>query len=316
MAQSGKNAKPGKAGKILHRKYYHDRSSCLSDYLLKLVVGIVMLFVSVITLYPFLYILFYSLSTSGRVGAGLLLHPRGFTLESYRILFTNTTNISHAMLISIARSSLGPLVSLTVNSMGAFALSRKRLIGRKIFMIYVLMTMYFSSGIIPHYILMQRLHLAGTFWVYIFPAMFSTFNMILIKTYMEGIPEELEESALMDGANDYIIFFRILLPLCMPVLAAVMLFDCVHQWNAYSDTMIYNSMRTNLHTLQYVLMTFIDTTTQSLQEAESKGEAQALFNPVTARMALTVIVTVPILCVYPALQKYFASGILIGSIKG
>lgn len=317
MVKSEKTAiLSGRKRNLRHRKFYHDRSSCISDYLLKLVVVIVMILISVITLYPFLYILFYSLSTSGKVGAGLLLYPRGFTLESYRILFTNAANIGHAMLVSIARSTLGPLISLMVNSMGAFALSRKRLIGRKVFLIYVLMTMYFSSGIIPTYILMQRLHLAGTFWVYIVPAMFSTFNMILIKTYMEGIPEALEESALIDGANDYVIFFRVLLPLCMPVLAAVMLFDCVNQWNAYSDTMIYNSMKSDLHTLQYVLMTFIDTRASSLQEAESKGELQSLFNPVTARMALTVIVTVPILCVYPVLQKYFASGILIGSVKG
>ena len=290
---------------VRHKKFYHDRSCCLSDYILKIVVVLIMLFVSVITLYPFIYILFYSLSSPGKVGTGLLLYPRGFTFGSYAILLSGSADIGGAMLVSIARSTLGPLLSLLVNSMGAFALSRRRLIGRKGFLIFVTMTMYFSSGMIPMYVLMQKLHLAGTFWVYIIPAMFSTFNMILIKTYMEGIPDALEESALIDGANDYVIFFRITLPLCMPVLAAVLLFDCVNQWNAYSDTMIY----------KYVLMTFVDTRASSLQEAENRQNAQ-VFNPATAKMALTIVVTVPILCVYPFLQKYFAKGILIGSIKG
>ena len=297
------------------RKFYHDRSCCLSDYILKAVVVLVMLFISVITLYPFIYILFYSLSSPGQVGTVLLLYPRGFTFGSYAILLSGSADVGRAMLISIARSTLGPLLSLLVNSMGAFALSRRRLIGRKGFLIFVTMTMYFSSGMIPMYVLMQKLHLAGTFWVYIIPAMFSTFNMILIKTYMEGIPDAVEESALIDGANDYVIFFRVILPLCMPVLAAVVLFDCVNQWNAYSDTMIYNSMKPSLHTLQYVLMTFVDTRASSLQEAESRQNTQ-VFNPATAKMALTIVVTVPILCVYPFLQKYFAKGILIGSIKG
>lgn len=304
-----------KMQKVRHGRFYHDRSCCLSDYILKVVVVIVMAFISVITLYPFLYVLFYSFSTSGKVGTGLMLYPRGFTLDSYKILFTGTADIAQAMLISIARAILGPALSLIVNAMGAFALSRQRLIGRKGFLVYVTMTMYFSSGMIPTYILMQKLHLAGTFWIYIIPGIFSTFNMILIKTYMEGIPDALEESALIDGANDYVIFFRVTLPLCLPVLAAVILFDCIGQWNAYSDTMIYNSMKSNLHTLQYVLMTFVDTRASSLQAAQDKGKNQ-VFNPITAKMALTVIVTVPILCVYPVLQKYFAKGILIGSIKG
>ncbi|MDD6175674.1 MAG: carbohydrate ABC transporter permease [Firmicutes bacterium] len=304
-----------KTQRIRHRKFYHDRSCCLSDYLLKAFVVIVMTFISLITLYPFIYILFYSLSTSGKVGTGLLFYPRGFTFDSYKILFDGTADIGQALLVSVARTTIGPALSLIVNAMGAFALSRKRLIGRKGFLVYVTLTMYFSSGMIPMYILMQKLHLAGTFWVYILPTMFSAFNMILIKTYMEGIPEALEESALIDGANDYVIFFRVTLPLCLPVLAAVVLFDCVNQWNAYSDAMIYNSMKPKLHTLQYVLMTFVDTRASSLQEAQDKGQNQT-FNPITAKMALTVIVTVPILCVYPVLQKYFAKGILIGSIKG
>ncbi len=304
-----------KAQKLRRRKFYHDRSCCLSDYILKAVVLIVMVFISTITLYPFIYILFYSLSMPGKVGTGLLLYPRGFTLDSYRILFSGTADIGQAMLVSVARAVLGPALSVLVNSMGAFALSRRRLIGRKGFLVYVTLTMYFSVGMIPTYMLMQKLHLAGTFWVYIIPTMFSTFNMILLKTYMEGIPEALEESALMDGASDYVIFFRVTLPLCLPVLAAVVLFDCVNQWNAYSDTMLYNSMKPKMHTLQYVLMTFVDTRASSLQEAQDRGQNQ-VFNPLTAKMALTVVVTVPILCVYPLLQKYFAKGILIGSIKG
>lgn len=308
-----KQAEAGKSSAVRNSKY--ERANCASDYILMFLVIVVMAFVSIITLYPFVYILFYSLSTPGKVGVGLLLFPRGFTLASYFMLFTGTEGIGKAMLVSIARSTLGPALALLVNSMGAYALSRNRLPGRKGFLVYVTLTMYFSSGMIPTYILLQRLHIAGTFWVYILPAIFSTYNMILIKTYMEGVPGSLEESALIDGANDYLILFRVLLPVCKPVLAAILLFDCVGQWNAYSDTMIYNSMKPNLYTLQYVLMTFVETRASSLEEAQQKAQTQ-VFSPVTVKMALTVVTTVPVLCVYPMLQKYFAKGILIGAIKG
>lgn len=290
------------------------KNNAVSDWVLKIIVVIVMVFVSVVTLYPFIYIIVYSVSTPSLVGGRLLLYPRGFQIEAYRMLFTTTANIAQAALVSTLRSTIGPVLGVLITSMGAYALSRRTLPGNKWMMRYVTITMYFSSGMIPMYILMQRIHLSGTFWVYIIPYLFSVFNMILIKSYIEDMPAELVESALIDGANEYTILFRILLPLCKPVLAAVLLFQCVQQWNMYSDTLLYNAGNKNLHTLQYVLMTFVSNSAKTIEQAQQ--QSGVAINAAGLNMALTVVTTLPVLCVYPLLQKYFAQGILLGSVKG
>jgi len=290
-------------------------SEVLGELLFSLFIALVMLFVSIITIYPFIYILFYSLSNPMKVTQGLILYPHGFTLDSYKMLFESSSGIAHAMFISVARSVIGSFLAILVTSMGAYTMSRRDLFGRSIIIKFVTITMYFSSGMIPTYILMQRLRLTGTFWVYIIPYLFNVFNMILIKTYIEGLPAALQESAVIDGANDYTLFFRIVLPSCKPVLAAVLLFECVNHWNLYTDTMLYNASRKDLHTLQYVLMTFIETRTRNIETARLQVGISAV-NSTSLKMALTVITIIPILFVYPNLQKYFAKGILIGAVKG
>lgn len=288
----------------------------LSDGVLNGIVFVIMLVISVITLYPFIYIIAYSFSAPAMVGGCLLLLPRGFHVDAYKFLFSSTTGggIPHALLISFLRSTIGPFFGLLITGMGAYALSRRQLPGRKLLMTYVTVTMYFSSGMIPTYILMQRLHLTGSFWVYIIPNLFNVFNMILIKSYIEEMPNELVESALIDGATDFTIFFRILLPLCKPVLAAVLLFQCVTQWNLYYDTMLYNTGNKSLYTLQYILMTLVSNSSKTLEAARTQTGVS--LNAAGLNMALTAVTTIPVLCVYPILQKYFAQGILIGSVKG
>lgn len=285
------------------------------EYIFSIFVALVMIFITVVCLYPFIYILVYSLSTSGKVGTGLLIFPKGFTFDSYRLMFTAVDEIPHAMLISVLRSVIQPVFAIFVTAMGSYVLTRRDLLFRGFWVKYITITMYFSSGMIPTYILMNNLKLVGTFWIYILPAVFSVFNMLLIKTYMEGLPASLEESAVIDGANDFVQFFHIVFPLCKPVLAAIFLFECVGQWNSYSDTMIYNSNKPEFHTLQYVLMKFIQASSSNLEEARKKAQMVSI-NTTSLKMALTVITVIPILFVYPFLQKYFAKGILIGAIKG
>lgn len=285
------------------------------DVAFDIFIAVVMLLISFLTLYPFVYILLYSISDPARIGGGLLLWPKGFMLESYKAIFLASNRIPNAFLVSAARSTLGPVLAVILTSMAAYAMTQKKLLGRKVFIKYFTVTMYFSSGMIPIYLLMKTLHLTGSFWIYIIPYLFSAFNMILIKTYMEGLPASLEESALIDGANDLVLFFKIILPLCKPVIAAIVLFEGLNHWNMYSDTMIYNAQIGKLHTLQYVLMNFVETRTQSLEQARSTINVQRL-SAGTLRMSLTVITIIPVLFVYPFLQKYFAKGLLIGSIKG
>jgi len=285
----------------------------LENISMDFMIAVTMIVITVITFYPFVYILFYSLSKSSAIGTRLLSWPRSFNLDAYALMIRNISQIPRAFFISLSRTVLGSFLSILVTSIGAYVFSRKELLFRSFLTKYVAITMYFSSGMIPTYILMQTLRLSGTFWVYIIPSLFSVFNMPLIRTYIESLPEGLQESAVIDGANEYVLFFRIVLPVIIPVIAAVPLFSCVGHWNSYSDTLLYNAEKKELHTLQYVLMVFVQTSTASLEQARRMEKINAI-NSSTLKMALTIVTVIPILCIYPALQKHFASGILIGSI--
>ena len=290
------------------------RKLTVNDVVLDFIVYLVMIVVFVATLYPFWYIVMYSFSSPANIGTGLLLYPKGFNIDGYKLML-RIRSIPNAMLISVLRAVIVPTLSILVTSTAAYALKNRTLPGRRILSRFLMVTMYFSSGMIPTYLLIGNMGLSGTFWVYVLPGLFGVYNMVLIKTYMESLPEALSESAVIDGANDFVIFFQIVMPLSKPVLAAVLLFLCVGQWNSYTDTMLYNSTATQYHTLSYVLMNFIQTNTPSIESARQKAQL-ATVNSTSLKMGMTVLTTLPIMLVYPMLQKYFASGILIGSIKG
>lgn len=266
-----------------------------------------------IIFYPFLYIVSYSLSTPSRLPEGLLFWPAGFSADSYRAALENP-DMLHGILVSALRTVIGPLVMVAVTSMVAYALTRQDLVGVKFFRKFFVLTMYFSSGLIPMYILAQTLHLTGSFWVYILPEAVVIFYMILIKTYIESLPRELEESALIDGANDLYLYWRIIFPVCAPVMAAVTLFAAVQQWNSFIDTEIYNAMSPENHTLQYLL--YLTVSAQSGSDQQMQNEFANQVTPQTLKMAVTVITVLPIALVYPMLQRFFTKGLLIGSIKG
>lgn len=268
-----------------------------------------------ITVYPFLYVINYSFSDMTRVRGNLLLLPQGFTTSAYESLFRDS-QIPHAALVSLARSVIGPMLMLAVMTMASFVLCRDDLIGRKGFNRFFVFTMYFSGGMIPVFLMMKELSLLGSFWVYILPGLSNAFYLILIRTYMQGLPKELEEAALIDGAGYFATYMRIIMPLCMPVLAAVALFSSVGHWNSFIDVRLYNSMDKNLFTLQYVLYNYLNsTTTTTADQAQAIGSTMD-FNSETIKMAITTITVVPVLFVYPFLQRYFVSGLLIGSVKG
>jgi putative aldouronate transport system permease protein len=212
-------------------------------------------------------------------------------------------------------------IALILTSMLAFALSRREYVLRGFITIVMVMTMYVNAGLIPNYLLISNtLKLRGTYWVYIIPTMFSCFNMIVIRTYIAGLPEALAESARIDGANDLRIFWQIIFPLCMPVLATVALFVAVGSWNQWFDTQIYNGSKKNLFTLQYLLkMKLATTSNQSSNAANATADAlksTTATTPVTMRCAITVVSAAPILVVYPFLQRYFVTGMVLGGVKG
>ena len=278
-----------------------------------LVNGLIMLLITITMIYPFWYVLCYSLSDMGMTGGNqLLLWPRGFRLDSYQVAFSNST-IIHGFFISVARSVLGPLLMLAISGMAAYVLSKNELIGVKWIRRFMFFSMYVSAGLLPGYILIRTLGLTGSFWVYVLPSVANVFNIVLIRAYIETLPPGLEESATIDGASYFTVFSRIVLPLCVPVLAAVTLYACVGQWNSYIDAQLYNYRNPELYPVQYILYNYIAVKAPT---KEASTAAQGLITTANSlRMSVTVITTIPILLVYPFLQKYFASGLLVGAIK-
>jgi putative aldouronate transport system permease protein len=291
----------------------HRRHWGVSD----IIIGLIMLWVIVITLYPFLNVVAKSFNDPiDTVKGGITIFPRKPTISNYADLFLAGSNLPGAFRMSVLRTVLGTVVSLMCNAMFAYTLSRKDFVCRGLFSIILVITMYIGGGIVPVYLLMRGLGLLNNFLVYIIPGLIGAFFVIIIRSFMDGIPISLQESARIDGANDIVIFFRIVFPLCMPVLATVALFLAVGQWNSWFDTYLYNRSVQALSTLQFELMKIIDSA-QSAVSADIHSESiqTARRNPEALKMAITVVATAPILAVYPFLQKYFVTGITLGAVK-
>ena len=275
----------------------------------------------VVVVYPFVYMLSSSLSHALFLRGGLLLFPRKVTLETYKTIVKNPDVLRYAF-ISVSRSVLGTVITIIITSMAGYALSKGKAPGIRLLRKLMVFTMYFGLGLIPVYLLVRFLGLVGTFWVYIVPSLASVFGIVLVRAYVEQLPPSLEEAALMDGATEFQSFWRIVFPMCLPVVAALSLFTFVQHWNSYFDTLLYNFAHRRLFTLQYYLyMMLTSRSAQTLMEANEMGMRQQVstvsaINTKTLTMAMTVISTLPILVVFPFLRKYIKSGLLLGAIKG
>jgi len=277
-----------------------------------------MILVIVITLYPFLNVTAKSFNDPiDTVKGGVSILPRVPTLQNYIGLFEGGSNLPTAFRNSVLRTVLGAASGVLCCAMFAFALSRSDFMFRKSFTIILVITMYVSGGLIPSYLLIRSLGLINSFWVYIIPWLISAFNVIVIRSYIDTIPYSLQESAKIDGANDLNIFFKIIFPLSKPVLATIALFVAVGQWNSWFDTYLYARGTVELSTLQYELMKVLDSAQAvgNAQDIYSEGLRKAKQSPEAIKMAITVIATVPILVIYPFLQRYFVSGITLGAVK-
>lgn len=270
----------------------------------------------IITLYPVLNTVALSFNDGiDAVRGGIHLWPRIFTLSNYKTVL-NQQNIITGAVVSVARTVLGTIFALVTNALLAYVVSRKRFLFRSQLSLFWVITMYVNGGMIPTLVLYRNLNLTNTFWVYVIPGMISAFNVLVLRTFMEGLPSALEESAMIDGANDFTIFTRIISPLCKPVYATVALFVAVGQWNSWFDAMLYNRMNAQYTTLQYELMKLLSSVMQQSGSATTGGNtAAAAVTPVTVRAAATVVTMLPIILLYPFLQRYFVSGMTIGSVK-
>lgn len=283
--------------------------------------GIFLCILMFITLYPVLNTVATSLNDGvDAVRGGIGLLPRKFSVEAYKTLLSDELTYS-AFGISVARTVITTILNVVLTSMLAFALSRKEFVLRGFITLMMVLTMYINAGLIPNYLLITKtLQLNKSFWVYIIPTMFSCFNMIVIRTYISGLPEALAESARIDGANDMRIFWQIIFPLCTPVLATVALFVAVGSWNQWFDTQLYNGSKKGLYTLQYLLKMKLATSMNQANQANASLDALtsggSKSTPITIRSAITVVSALPIMIVYPFLQRYFVTGMVLGGVKG
>lgn len=272
----------------------------------------------VVTLYPVLNTLAVSFNDgTDALRGGIYLWPRKWSLQNYSTVLQKDNLITGAY-ISVARTVLGTVFGLASNALLAFIVSRKKFLFKSQLSLFWVITMYVNGGMIPVFLVYKGLGLTNSFWVYVIPGMLGAFNMLVMRTYMLGISDSLEESAQLDGAGYMTIFIKIISPLCKPVYATVALFIAVGQWNSWFDAMLYNRMSDQYTTMQYELMKLLSSVTNQGATAETMQnavEAAGAVTPTSIRAAATIITMLPIVCLYPFLQRYFVAGLTIGGVK-
>jgi ABC-type glycerol-3-phosphate transport system permease component len=283
----------------------------------------VLLAFSFVCIYPFWYIFIGTISNPNTYFRSSLLLPGELTLFNYREVL-KSKGIPHAMLVSVLRTVLGTALAVFCNTFLAYMFTQVKLPARRFFYRMTIVTMYVSGGLIPTFFVFRAYGLVNNFLVYIIPGAISAFNVVLVRTYIENsIPASLEESARMDGCGPLRLFVEIIFPLCLPITATIALFTAVGQWNSWFDNMIYTARVQDLTTLQYILYLKLNEAS-AIASAARMGQMQMMeelikqmnLTPDSVRMTITMIVTLPILLVYPFMQKYFVKGIMIGAIKG
>lgn len=305
------------------RKQYTKRKRkrlSLKNMLYSGAIGLILLIFVIVTIYPIINTVAISFNEAlDALRGGIYFWPRKWTLNNYNTVL-HKESITTGLYISIIRTVVATLLHLSTTALIAFILSRKNFIFAKPISFLFVLTMYVNGGLIPGFLLYRELGFMNSFTVYIIPGMVAAFNMLVIRTYMNGLPDSLEESAMIDGAGHLTVFVRIIVPLCKPVFATVALFIAVGQWNSWFDTMLYNRLNENFTTLQYELMKLLSSVSQLSGDANvtalsSTASGSTQVTTTSIRSAATVLTCLPIIALYPFLQRYFVSGLTIGGVK-
>jgi len=272
-------------------------------------------------IFPFYYIFINTISDNRLAATGKILFlPRGIHLGNY-VEVMRIRGLGQAALVSVGRTVLGTLFTLIGSSWLGYALSKREMLARRFAYRFVIVTMYFSAGLIPWFVTMKMLGMVNNFWAYVLPAIVSPFYLILFKTYIESIPEALEESAQMDGAGYLVRYLRVILPLSTSILATIAVFSSVAQWNSFIDT-LFLMRRSSLYTLQFLLYQYLNEVNalaalmRSSPQFGQTIDPSRLLTATSIRMTISMVVVLPILLVYPYFQRFFVKGIMIGAIKG
>ncbi len=276
---------------------------------------LIMILLIIATLYPFYYIAIVSISDGKAVMKGAVkLIPIGANLKSYELVFKDPY-VVRSYLNTILYTTVGTFINIVFTTLCAYPLSRKDFFGRDIFTGIIVFTMFFSGGMIPNYLVIHNLGLIDTIWAIVLPGAISTYNMIIMRTFFQGIPESLHESAYLDGANDIQVWSKIILPLSIPILATMILFYAVGHWNSFFSALIYLNDKKK-YPIQIILRNMVIAGELANQTNEMGSASDFMVIDTTIKYAVIMVATLPILAVYPFVQKYFVKGVMIGSLKG
>lgn len=272
-------------------------------------------------IFPFYYLFINTISDNDLVVKGVInFIPRGLHLDNYASLL-NVSDLSNAFFVSIGRTLLGTALMVAASGFVGYLVTKQEMWGRKFWYRFLIITMYFNAGLIPWFLNMQMLGLTNTFWAYIIPGIVAPYNIILVKTYIESIPAELEESAAMDGATYMTVFRKIIWPLSKPILATIAIFGAVGHWNSFTDSLILMQSAPSLYTLQHRLYIYLNQASNLSAMMESGGAVSeaALKSALSSKVikyTISMVTVIPILVVYPFMQRYFEKGIMLGAVKG
>ncbi|QHW35385.1 carbohydrate ABC transporter permease [Paenibacillus rhizovicinus] len=272
---------------------------------------------TLVCIYPFYYIFIYSVSDPQQALKGLILLPKQLTIVNYTHIF-RLDNMLHSFIVSVLRTVIGTILTIACSTWFAYAVTKNELYLRKTIYRFLVITMYFNAGLIPWYLTMKELGLKNNFLLYVLPGAVVAYYVVLLKTFIEQLPQALEESAMIDGAGHLTIFTRVIFPLSMPIVATIAVFASVGQWNTWTDNYFLVSSD-NLQTLQLILYNYLTDAQQIVNSSNLQDLNRGLatkISPESIRITITMVVTLPVMLVYPFLQRYFVKGIMLGAIKG
>ena len=303
---------------VISRRSRNKIRRTTEDKIVDTVVLLICILVFVVTFYPFWLsiVLAFNEGKDATYG-GIYFWPRRFTLDNFEKMFSDITWVK-ALGVSVARTVAGTILTVFMTTFVSYGLSHKNLIGRKVYMTLFIVAMYLSGGVIPYYMVLRQLHLINIFWVYIIPGMLSLFYVMVSISFLQDIPQELAESARLDGTSELQIFLKIVLPISLPLLATIAIFTAVGHWNNWYDTAFFTQDK-NLRTMAYQLMAVINKSSlgqNSNMDAYAASLANDTVTNMSVQLAAMIVAVAPILVVYPFFQRYFVSGLTIGSVKG
>ena len=321
MAKTAQEKADLKAEKLYEKTHKNRYRTSVGDQIFNVIKYVVYTLFTIICIFPFYYLFINTISDNDLVVKGLInFIPRGIHFGNYAALL-NVSDLMSSFIVSVTRTVFGTALMVAASAFIGYLVTQQEMWGRKVWYRFIVITMYFNAGLIPWFLNMQMLGLTNTYWAYIIPGIVAPYNIILVKTYIESIPNELEESAKIDGASHIRIFAQIIWPLSKPILATIAIFGAVGNWNSFTDSLILMSSKPELYTLQHRLYIYLNQASNLSALMQSGGSVsdsavKSALSGKVIKYTISMVTVIPILVVYPFMQRYFEKGIMLGAVKG